>query len=216
MKLIDRRAEGDRHDGSLIENAISRLDSLDKISQLKKPEEFGESYEERLFHVALRLSINWTNRILFLKLLEAQLIKYHQGDPNSARDFAFLNLAKVQNYDDLDSLFFDVLAREQDKREAKVKAAFANVPYLNSSLFEPTETEQETIVISNLKDRDLPIFSGTVLKDEKGSKRSGSLNALAYLFEFLGAYRFDRDELEDTQEDSEKLINASVLGLTLS
>nr|WP_271253733.1 DNA methyltransferase [Pseudanabaena sp. Chao 1811] len=208
-KLIGRMAESDRHDGSLIENAISRLDSLDKISQLKKPEEFGESYEERLFNVALRLSINWINRILFLKLLEAQLIKYHQGD----RDFAFLNLAKMQNYDDLDSLFFDVLAREQDRREAKVKAAFANVPYLNSSLFEPTEAEQQTIVISNLKDRDLPIFSGTVLKDGNGNKRSGELNALAYLFEFLDAYKFDRDELEDTQEDSEKLINASVLGL---
>ncbi|WP_210391279.1 Eco57I restriction-modification methylase domain-containing protein [Synechococcus sp. PCC 7502] len=208
-KLIGRMTESDRHDGSLIENAISRLDSLDKISQLKKPEEFGDSYEERLFNVALRLSINPINRILFLKLLEAQLIKYHQGD----RDFAFLNLAKVQNYDDLDSLFFDVLAREQDKREAKVKAAFANVPYLNSSLFEPTETEQQTIVISNLKDRDLPIFSGTVLKDGNGNRRSGELNALAYLFEFLDAYKFDRDELEDTQEDSEKLINASVLGL---
>ena len=212
-KLIWRKAEGDRDDGSLIENAIARLDSLDKISQLKKPEEFGDSYEEKLFNVALRLSINWINRVLFLKLLEAQLIKYHQGDRESAREFAFLNLGKVQNYDDLDSLFFDVLAKDQDKREANVREAFANVPYLNSSLFEPTETEQETIFIGNLKDRDLPIFGATVLKDGNGNKRSGELNALAYLFEFLDAYKFDRDELEDTQEDSEKLINASVLGL---
>ncbi len=208
-KLIGRVKEGDRHDGSLIENAITRLDSLDKISQLKKPEEFGDSYEEQLFNVALRLSINWINRILFLKLLEAQLIKYHQGD----RDFSFLNLGKVQNYDDLDSLFFDVLTREQDKRKAKIKATFANVPYLNSSLFEPTETEQETIVISNLKDRSLPIFWATVLKDSNGKRRSGELNALAYLFEFLEAYDFSSDELESGQEDREKLINASVLGL---
>lgn len=127
-KLIDRRAEGDRLDGSLIENAIARLDSLDKISQLKKPEEFGDSYEEKLFNVALRLSINWINRVLFLKLLEAQLIKYHQGDHESVREFAFLNLGKVQNYDDLDSLFFDVLAKEQDKHEAEVRESFVNVP----------------------------------------------------------------------------------------
>jgi hypothetical protein len=40
-KLIGRMKEGDRCDGSLIENAISRLDSLDKIAQLKNPEEFG-------------------------------------------------------------------------------------------------------------------------------------------------------------------------------
>ena len=208
-KLIGRMKEGDRCDGSLIENAISRLDSLDKIAQLKNPEEFGTTDEERLFNVALRLSINWINRVLFLKLLEAQLIKYHQGD----RDFAFLNLAKVPSYDDLDSLFFDVLARETNKREAKVKTTFAHVPYLNSSLFEPTDTEQQTIVIGNLRERTLPIFAGTVLKDNKGNKRVVELNSLAYLFEFLDAYKFDRDELENPQEDSEKLINASVLGL---
>jgi len=208
-KLIGRIKEGDRCDGSLIENAISRLDSLDKIAQLKNPEEFGTTDEERLFNVALRLSINWINRVLFLKLLEAQLIKYHQGD----RDFAFLNLAKVPSYDDLDSLFFDVLARETNKREAKVKTTFAHVPYLNSSLFEPTDTEQQTIVIGNLRERTLPIFAGTVLKDNKGNKRVVELNSLAYLFEFLDAYKFDRDELENPQEDSEKLINASVLGL---
>ncbi len=208
-KLIGRMKEGDRCDGSLIENAISRLDSLDKIAQLKNPEEFGTTDEDRLYNVALRLSINWINRVLFLKLLEAQLIKYHQGD----RDFAFLNLAKVPSYDDLDSLFFDVLARETNKREAKVKTTFAHVPYLNSSLFEPTETEQQTIFIGNLRERTLPIFTATVLKDNQGNKRVGELNALAYLFEFLDAYKFDRDELENPQEDSEKLINASVLGL---
>lgn len=208
-KLIGQMKEGDRCDGSLIENAISRLDSLDKIAQLKNPEEFGTTDEDRLYNVALRLSINWINRVLFLKLLEAQLIKYHQGD----RDFAFLNLAKVPSYDDLDSLFFDVLAREKNKREAKVKTTFAHLPYLNSSLFEPTETEQQTIFIGNLRERTLPIFAGTVLKDNQGNKRVGELNALAYLFEFLDAYKFDRDELENPQEDSEKLINASVLGL---
>jgi hypothetical protein len=141
--------------------------------------------------------------------LEAQLIKYHQGD----RDFAFLNLAKVPSYDDLDSLFFDVLARETNKREAKVKTTFAHVPYLNSSLFEPTDTEQQTIVIGNLREQTLPIFAGTVLKDNQGNKRVDELNSLDYLFKFLDAYKFDRDELENPQEDSEKLINASVLGL---
>ncbi|GCL53300.1 adenine-specific methylase like protein [Microcystis aeruginosa NIES-3806] len=206
-KLIKPMKAGDRCDGSLIENAISRLDSLDKTSKLT--EEFGTTDEERLFNVALRLSINWINRVLFLKLLEAQLIKYHQGD----RDFAFLNLAKVPSYSDLDSLFFDVLAKEKNKREAKVKTIFAHVPYLNSSLFLPTETEQQTIFIGNLRERTLPIFAGTVLKDNQGNKRVGELNALAYLFEFLDAYKFDRDELENPQEDSEKLINASVLGL---
>ncbi|GBL15767.1 hypothetical protein MTo_03083 [Microcystis aeruginosa NIES-1211] len=64
-----------------------------------------------------------------------------------------------------------------------------------------------------MRERTLPIFAGTVLKDNQGNKRVGELNALAYLFEFLDAYKFDRDELENPQEDSEKLINALVLGL---
>jgi len=208
-KLIDRRAEGDRYDGSLIENAIHELDSSDKISQLEKPEEFGETHERRLFNVALRLSITWINRVLFLKLLEAQLLKYHDND----QDFAFLNLAKVKSYSDLNRLFFSVLAREQGDRIASVKDTFANVPYLNSSLFELTDIEQKTISISNLASENLPIFGATVLIDGNNKKRSGELNALEYLFEFLHAYKFSKDEFEDTQEDSEKLINAAVLGL---
>lgn len=119
----------------------------------------------------------------------------------------------MKSYDDLDCLFFDVLAKEMDKRGVMVKERFGNVPYLNSSLFEPTETEQETIFMSNLQDLSLPIFGATVLKDSQGKRRSGELNTLQYLFEFLAAYDFSSDESEADQEDSEKLINASVLGL---
>ena len=208
-KLIDRVKEGDRQNGSLIENAINELDSSDKISQLKKPEEFGETYEERLFNVSLRLSITWINRVLFLKLLEAQLLKYN----NDNQDFAFLNLTKIKSYGDLNRLFFSVLAREHGDRVASVKEVFANVPYLNSSLFELTDIEQQTISISNLASEDLAIFGATVLVDSNGKKKSDDLNALAYLFEFLHAYKFNKDEFEDDQEDSEKLINAAVLGL---
>ena len=161
------------------------------------------------FIVALRLAITWINRVLFLKLLEAQLIKYHRGN----QAFSFLNLTKVKDYHDLNSLFFDVLAREQDKRETKVGAIFSHVPYLNSSLFEPTDIEQQTIVISNLRNEGLPIFGATVLADGQGKRRSGDLNALEYLFAFLNAYDFSSDGSEDDQEDSEKLINAAVLGL---
>ena len=208
-KLIGRVKDCDRNMGSLIENAMNELDSSDKISQLKKPEEFGVADDERLFNVALRLAITWINRVLFLKLLEAQLLKYHGDDQN----FAFLNLAKIKNYGDLNRLFFSVLAREHCNRVAGVKEIFANVPYLNSSLFEPTDIEQQTISISNLASENLPIFGATVLSDSNGKRRSGELNALEYLFEFLGAYRFNKDELESGEEDSEKLINSAVLGL---
>ncbi|REK00052.1 MAG: class I SAM-dependent DNA methyltransferase [Bacteroidetes bacterium] len=209
-KLIERNKSGERHSGTILEDAIIQLDSLDKLSRLDKPNQFGSTTQERLFNVALELSITWINRILFLKLLEAQLITYHKGD----KSYSFLNLDKIKNYDDLNSLFFQVLARKYSDRNDDVKKAFEKVPYLNSSLFEPTDIEQVTLFISNLKDdKKIPIISTTVLKNDQGKKRTGSLNTLEYLFEFLNAYDFSSEGSEEIQEDNKSLINASVLGL---
>ncbi|MBW1649808.1 MAG: class I SAM-dependent DNA methyltransferase [Deltaproteobacteria bacterium] len=209
-KLIERNKKGKRNSATILESAIMQLDSLDKISRLDYPNQFGDAQQERLFNIGLELSITWINRILFLKLLEAQLIAYHKGD----KSYAFLNLNKIKNYDDLNSLFFEVLAKKNDQRNQDVKTAFEKIPYLNSSLFEPTELEQATLFISNLKDdKTIPIISTTVLKDNKGKKRAGGLLTLEYLFKFLDAYDFASEGSEAIDEDNKTLINASVLGL---
>lgn len=209
-KLIERNKEGERHIGSFIENAIIQIDSLDKISRLENANQFGANLQEKLFSVALELSITWINRILFLKLLEAQLISYHKGD----KSYGFLSNDKIKDYDDLNSLFFQVLARKQNERNEDVRAVFSKVPYLNSSLFEPTDIEHATIFISNLRDdRTIPIYPQTVLKDSTGKKQTGIINPLIYLFEFLNAYDFTSEGSEEIQEDNKTLINASVLGL---
>ena len=209
-KLIQRKKPDERNVSSLIENVIDQLESLDKLSKLDKPSQFGENNEERLFNIALELSITWVNRVLFLKLMEAQLIAYNKGN----KDFAFMNPEKVNNYDDLNSLFFQVLARKMEERTGKVKELFKNVPYLNSSLFEPTDLEQLCFFISQLPDQEsLPLHSSTVLKDANGKKRTGSLLPLQYLFEFLDAYDFSSEGSEEIQEENKTLINASVLGL---
>ncbi|HRP55051.1 hypothetical protein [Agriterribacter sp.] len=188
-KLIERNKEGDRHSGAILEDAIIQLDSLDKLSRLDKPGQFGNTQQERLFNVALELSITWINRILFLKLLEAQLITYHKRD----KSYSFLNSGKIKNYDDLNSLFFQVLARSHQERNGDVKKAFENVPYLNSSLFEPTDIEQVTLFISNLRDdKTIPVFSQTVLKDQQGKKRTGNISTLDYLFAFFECLRFQQ------------------------
>ncbi|MDO9633441.1 MAG: Eco57I restriction-modification methylase domain-containing protein [Paludibacter sp.] len=208
-KLIQRKKEGERNAGSLLESAILQLDNLDKITRLNKPSLFGNSYDERLFNVALELSITWVNRILFLKLLEAQLIKYHKGD----KSFAFLNTDKVKNFDDLNTLFFQVLAKRTDERSEAVMKLFADVPYLNSSLFEPSEIEHSCLFISQLADSNISILSNTVIKDNTGKKRTGEMPVVEYIFEFLNAYDFSSEGSEEIQEDNKRLINASVLGL---
>jgi len=209
-KLIGRKNDGQRDPGSLLENAIIQIDSLDMISRLEKPSRFGETNQDRLFNVSLELVITWINRILFLKLLEAQLIKYHKGDP----EYSFLSIDKVKGFDSLNSLFFRVLARKVKERDPAVVKLFEKVPYLNSSLFEPTDLERETIFIGNLQDEcQIPLHSATVLKNSTGKRLTGSLNGLDYLFAFLEAYDFSSEGAEEIQEENKTLINSSVLGL---
>jgi hypothetical protein len=209
-KLIQRKKKDERDSGSLLENAIDQIDSLDKLNRFDNPTKYGANKEERLFNVGLELVITWINRILFLKLLEAQLLTYHKSDVT----FSFLNQIKITNFDDLNSLFFQVLARKSNDRNSDAKKLFAKVPFLNSSLFEPTDIEHTALFISNLRDdKKIPVLSSTVLKDSNGNKFRGELSTLEYLFKFLDAYDFASEGAEEIQEENKSLINASVLGL---
>jgi len=209
-KVIQRKNEGERNRGSLLENAIAKLDAQDRLRHFEKLNSFGATKQEQLFNVGLELVITWINRILFLKLLEAQLITYHKGDSS----YAFLNSQRIRSFDELDDLFFAVLARKPDERDELIKQAFPKVPYLNSSLFEPTEIESKSLFIGNLVGEiTLPIFSSTVLKDGKGKRRTGELNSLDYLFDFLDSYDFTSENKGELKNDNKALINASVLGL---
>ena len=216
-KIITRNKEGERNTGSILENTIIQLDSLDKITRLENSSQFGANFQERLFNVGLELSIIWINRILFLKLLEAQLITYHKSSRafgKGNKTYEFLNADKIHNYDALNKLFFQVLAKQHSERTELVQKAFEKVPYLNSSLFEPSDIEHQTLFISNLEDDfKIPIYSASVLKDDKGKKRTDELSTLQYLFEFLSAYDFASEGSEEIQEDNKTLISASVLGL---
>ena len=208
--LIERLKEGERNEGTMLEETISKLHSLNKIKLLRNASAYGETYEERLFSVALELNITWINRVLFLKLLEAQLIAYHKGE----QDYAFLNFKKIPEYDILERLFFEVLAKNYSERSKDIATTYAKIPYLNSSLFEPTELEHNTLLISNLPDdKTIPILSTTVLKDAQGKKRIGALSSLEYLLDFLDAYDFSSEGSVEIQEENKTLINASVLGL---
>ena len=209
-KVIQRKAKGKRDDGSLLENAIRTLQTEDRLRRLPNLMSYGSTTEEQLFGVGLELSITWINRILFLKLLEAQLLKYHRGD----EQYRFLNSELLTDYDEVNELFFEALAKTKEQRPNYVADKFARIPYLNSSLFEISPVEDITIRINSMKDRfDLPLYSKTVLKTEQGKRRTGEMKVLDYLFAFLDAYDFSSEGSEDIQEENKTLINASVLGL---
>lgn len=206
--IITRRKEVERNQASLLENAITILDSEDWLDNVKDRYSFGKNRQEQLFGVALALTIGWANRILFIKLLEAQLVKYHKGD----QSYAFMRPSVIPDYDELNKLFFQVLAKRITDRSESINTKYGKVPYLNSSLFEISPLERQTIRISSLDNSELPLFNGTVLKD--GQKpRYDKLPTLRYLLEFLDAYDFSSEGSEEVQEQAKTLINASVLGL---
>ena len=86
------------------------------MDRLKAPWSFGKNREEQIFNVAVELAITWINRILFLKLLEAQLLAFHKADAK----YRFMMTSKLRTFDDLDVLFFQVLARRPEERAAEV------------------------------------------------------------------------------------------------
>jgi adenine-specific DNA-methyltransferase len=208
-KIIQRKEKPDP--ASLLENAIATLVSDDKLRKLPEGgKSFGATEDERLFNVGLELCITWINRVLFLKLLEGQLLIYHGGD----KEYRFLDFKNQSNFDQLNKLFFDVLAKVSDKRPEAIRKKYAHVPYLNSSLFDFTPLEEDSILIKSLDDSlRLKLASNTVLKSEGGKKREGDMPTLQYLFEFLDAYDFASEGKEEIQEENKGLINASVLGL---
>jgi hypothetical protein len=209
-KLIRRKQEGCHNDGSLLENTCNFLKTRGRLSALSNLQQYGADADEQCFSVALELCITWLNRLLFLKLLEGQLIGYHKGD----RSYAFLNSSRIGDFDELNELFFEVLAVRIDERSESVRTKFGTIPYLNSSLFEESDLERATMGINELKNRlDLPLHGATVLKASNGKRLIGSKSTLGYLFEFLDAYDFGAEGSADIQEQNKSIINASVLGL---
>jgi type II restriction/modification system DNA methylase subunit YeeA len=207
-RIITRRKQNERNPASLLENTINILDAEDCVENVVERYSYGQTREEQLFNIALSLTINWVNRVLFLKLLEAQLVKYHKGD----HSYAFMRTALIPDYDELNKLFFQVLAKRVADRSDAINAKYGKVPYLNSSLFEISQLERYAIRISNLENSELPLYAGTILKD--GQKpRYKQLPTLRYLLEFLDAYDFASEGTEEVQEQAKTLINASVLGL---
>ncbi|TDJ90559.1 class I SAM-dependent DNA methyltransferase [Campylobacter lari] len=157
------------------------------------------------FEEVLKFIILWLNRILFLKLIESNLVRF-----NDDKTLKFLNYEKIPNFTTLSHLFFDILAKEKHTR---TQSKFSYLPYLNSSLFEKQAIEKTTLEIATLEnDALLEYHPHTQLKDDKGKSKKGKVGLLEYLFEFLDSFDFGADEQSEELIKQKELINSSVLG----
>ncbi|WP_100983719.1 Eco57I restriction-modification methylase domain-containing protein [Helicobacter pylori] len=172
----------------------------------------------------MALLIAWNNRILFLRLLESLLISFkHFEKPLTNGELligfhAFLTTENFETFNDLNTLFFEVLAKKNNERlkEIKEDKILEKIPYLNSSLFDKTPLELKGHEIKSLNNDALEIHSRSVLKKDENYQKEKELPLLKYLFAFLRAYDFTttpKDIKDNTNTSESRLINPSVLGL---
>ncbi|MDE5592017.1 MAG: class I SAM-dependent DNA methyltransferase, partial [Helicobacter sp.] len=159
-----------------------------KLESQNQPSDF----ETTMSHIIL-----WLNRILFLKLIEANLLQF-----NNDENLRFLISKKITSFSTLTHLFFEVLAKDYVERESD--KGFNFLPYLNSSLF--IRDEKEICDLSTLDDK-LQILPFNPTQTEY--KKSELVYFLAYLFDFLECFDFGKSQ---DSVPSDKLINSSVLG----
>ncbi len=160
----------------------------------------------------MALLIAWNNRILFLRLLESLLISFNHFEKS------FLTTENFKTFNDLNTLFFEVLAKKNSERlkEIKEDKILEKIPYLNSSLFDKTPLELKGHEIKLLDNKKLEIYKNSVLKKHEDYQKEKDLPLLEYLFTFLRLYKFTTTpkDIKDNQNNSEsRLINPSVLGL---
>lgn len=200
--------------GTIIESVISKIQSENLFENIDNPDNIdGDTFEEKIFNLSLELSITWINRILFLKLLESKIISYNNSDDSK---FKFLNTETLKDYDDLNTLFFNVLNEPVKTRIPQIQNKYNLIPYLNSSLFETTELERKLIRISGLPDDDtIPVYNKTkVVNDDDGKViKDKNLNTFKYLIKFLNTYNFGVSGNKKIVKYKKELINSSVLGL---
>ncbi|GAA9000178.1 class I SAM-dependent DNA methyltransferase [Helicobacter pylori] len=162
----------------------------------------------------MALLIAWNNRILFLRLLESLLISFKHFEDKDR----FLTTDNFKDFNDLNDLFFEVLAKKNNERlkEIKEDKILGKIPYLNSSLFDKTPLELKGHEIKLLDNKSLEIYPKSVLKKDEKYKKQKDLPLLKYLFKFLRIYKFTttpKDIKDNTNTSESRLINPSVLGL---
>ncbi|WP_305873838.1 class I SAM-dependent DNA methyltransferase [Helicobacter pylori] len=173
-----------------------------------------EKYKNLDDEEVMALLIAWNNRILFLRLLESLLNSFKHFEDKDR----FLTTDNFKDFNALNTLFFEVLAKKNSERlpEIKQDKILEKIPYLNSSLFDKTPLELNGHEIKLLNNKPLEIYPKSVLKKHEDYQKEKDLPLLEYLFTFLRLYKFTTTpkDIKDNQNTSEsRLINPSVLGL---
>jgi hypothetical protein len=208
---VARLPAHERLRGSLIENALARMEARDAAQPAAAPMPADEA---QWFSTALRLCIAWICQLVFLKRLEARLLALHDNDPA----YAFLRADRIRSFAELDALCREVLGGDDGAGAAPARERFARIPRINGgagALFASDDRETATLPLGALADDPpLPLLAGSALTLANGTHtntahvntthanpahanstpptpRPGALTPVTYLLEFLDAFDFD-------------------------
>ncbi len=200
-KKILRLPVGERDSGSFIEQTNRLLLRRGKHEN---------------FEVSLELVLTWFNRILFFKLLEAQLRNWHK---DQSGDYHFFSLQRIKDFSIMDGIFLEVLSTPLEQRDSFWND-FRLVPFMNSSLFTASELEKKTDVflsaISTGAPNEITMYENSVLRTASGKRyeKGTKLPTLEYLIRFLNSYDFGKKaEGDEFYTNTQTVINPAVLGL---
>jgi len=160
--------------GALIENTISVLQKDKNSKHLPENEHFT---------IALQLWHLWLSRIFFLKLVEQQLLCFHEGNA----DYHFLNPKNIPTFDALEDFWQEIIGKSNAERTGENKIYHSHLPYLNLPFFQLQSIEKQYIRISALKSKlELPIY----LDDFSENVSGRNMPTLMYLWQFLDNFQY--------------------------
>ncbi|WP_233864816.1 type IIG restriction enzyme/methyltransferase [Paraburkholderia adhaesiva] len=199
---IVRQSVHERLRGSLIENALARMEAH-TIEQFA--DAAPSSREAQRFGIALRFCIAWICQLVFLKLLEARLLTLHDNDPA----YAFLRSDRIRSFAELDARCREVLGGDDTATRVRLE----RIPRLPGAFFDPRDSGTAPTTLGALDDDPpLPLFARSVLIQADGAPRTGARAPVTYLLDFLDAFDFSsRAPHHDTPR--KRRIDAATPGL---
>ncbi|MFP6557806.1 N-6 DNA methylase [Paraburkholderia sp. B3] len=163
-----------RMHGSLVENALARIEARDGAAG-------SADVQEERFGMVVRLCVAWLSRLVFLKQLETRLLALHDNDPA----YAFLRANRIRSFGELDALCRNVLADAAAGTCTRIPP-LSPIPRFDGSLFAPHDLQGVAIPLGALADAPpLPVYAETTLPHAEGP-----LCPVAYLLDFLDAHAF--------------------------
>lgn len=132
-KGIERLPKHQRKQGSIVELIYYAIQGS-----------YHNKSSQDVFDDVINMAMSFIDRLLFLKLLEGQLIRF-----NNNKKYSFLNNKKIQSFSDVDDLFFKVLAIPRKERGNYLKERYPYIPVSKQFIVRTDSSRKRISYVAN-------------------------------------------------------------------